>query len=90
LLELAAIKDRGFTRATFLDALRAIARLGTEDWAEDGVSAETAVHLRSLFGNWQDELVMVQISGSWVVTPGVSWGFVLGVLVGFLPAFAVV
>jgi hypothetical protein len=31
-----------------------------------------------------------QISGSWVVTPGVSWGFVLGVLVGFLPAFAVV
>jgi hypothetical protein len=59
LLELAAIKDRGFTRATFLDALRAIACLGTEDWAEDGVSAETAVHLRSLFGNWQDELGMV-------------------------------
>jgi hypothetical protein len=35
---------------------------------------------------WPEESDLRQLGSD----PGVSWGFVLGVLVGFLPAFAVV
>jgi hypothetical protein len=51
-LDLAALKDRGFTRATFLDALNAIARLTSDDWAEDGIDAAVIDQLRSTFGEW--------------------------------------
>jgi len=47
LLDLAALKDRGFTRATFLDALSAIARLTPDDWTEDGIDATAVDQLRS-------------------------------------------
>jgi hypothetical protein len=40
LLELAAAKDSGFTANTFIDALRAIHRLGPADWTEDGITGE--------------------------------------------------
>jgi hypothetical protein len=56
LLELARAKDSGFGAVTFLDALRSIARLGPDDWAEDGISAETATRLRSVFDQWRDTL----------------------------------
>jgi hypothetical protein len=56
LLGLAASKDAGFQVGTFVDALRAIGRLGPADWAEDGVAAEAADHLRSIFGDWRDRL----------------------------------
>jgi Nucleotidyl transferase AbiEii toxin, Type IV TA system len=56
LLELAAAKDSGFSVATFLDALRAIARLGPADWAEDGILQEAAARMRSEFDQWRSEL----------------------------------
>lgn len=56
LLDLAALKDRGFTRATFLDALNAIARLTPDDWAEDGIDATAVDQLRSTFGEWHQQL----------------------------------
>jgi hypothetical protein len=56
LLALAAEKDAGFTIPTFIDALRAIARLGPEDWAEDGIDRETAERMRTVFGDWQGQL----------------------------------
>lgn len=57
LLELAATKDAGFTTATFVDALRAIARLGPADWAEDGVPAGEVECLRSRFDAWREQLM---------------------------------
>lgn len=57
LLDLAALKDRGFTRATFLDALNAIARLTPDDWAEDGIDAMAVDQLRLIFGEWHRQLV---------------------------------
>ncbi|MGH3437319.1 MAG: nucleotidyl transferase AbiEii/AbiGii toxin family protein [Pseudonocardiaceae bacterium] len=57
LLELAAAKDAGFTPATFVDALRAIARLGPADWAEDGVPANDVERLRSRFDAWREQLM---------------------------------
>jgi hypothetical protein len=56
LLELAAAKDAGFTVETFLDALRAIARLALADWAEDGISGEDAQRLRTVFDAWRARL----------------------------------
>jgi hypothetical protein len=56
LLALAAEKDAGFTVATFLDALRAIARLGPQDWAEDGIGPEIAERMRTVFNDWQAQL----------------------------------
>jgi hypothetical protein len=56
LLELAAAKDRGFSIATFLDALRAMARLGRADWAEDGIDPDTAHRLTTAFTAWRDQL----------------------------------
>jgi hypothetical protein len=56
LLELAAAKDAGFEVGTFVDALRAIARLGAADWSEDGVSIEAASQLRSVFTRWRTQL----------------------------------
>jgi hypothetical protein len=40
----------------FVDALRAIGRLGPPDWAEDGVTLEAAEHLRSVFAQWRERL----------------------------------
>jgi hypothetical protein len=45
LLELAEAKDSGFTHETFIDALRAISRLGNADWAEDGINNDDAQRL---------------------------------------------
>jgi hypothetical protein len=56
LLALAAEKDAGFTVPTFLDALRAISRLGPPDWAEDGVNPAAAERLRTIFRGWLAEL----------------------------------
>ncbi|TCO52865.1 nucleotidyl transferase AbiEii/AbiGii toxin family protein [Actinocrispum wychmicini] len=56
LLELAAAKDSGFSAATFVDSLRAIARLGEADWAEDGVPIEDVHHLRATFDAWRRRL----------------------------------
>jgi hypothetical protein len=56
LLELAAAKDQGFTPETFVDALRAIARLSATDWAEDGVSADVVDGLYSTFERWRHNL----------------------------------
>jgi hypothetical protein len=60
LLELAAAKDSGFTIATFLDALRAIARLGPADWAEDGIDSGTAQQLNVAFTTWRHQLGSTQ------------------------------
>lgn len=56
LLDLAATKDAGFTIETFLDALRAIARLTAADWAEDGISPQDADRLRNVFDTWYAQL----------------------------------
>ena len=56
LLELAATKDAGFSVDTFLDALRATARLTLADWAEDGISEQDAHRLRSVFDTWRAQL----------------------------------
>jgi hypothetical protein len=55
-IELAAAKDRGFTPETFVDALRAIARLTAIDWAEDGVSAGVVEGLHTTFERWRHNL----------------------------------
>jgi hypothetical protein len=56
LLELAEAKDSGFTRETFIDALRAIARLGDADWAEDGINTDDAQRLGTKFDAWRKQL----------------------------------
>jgi hypothetical protein len=56
LLELAAAKDSGFSTATFIDALRAMARLGPADWAEDGIDPDTAHRLTAAFTAWRHQL----------------------------------
>jgi nucleotidyltransferase AbiEii toxin of type IV toxin-antitoxin system len=56
LLELAVAKDSGFTLGTFIDALRAIHRLGLAEWAEDGIPGGDATRLRTLFDNWRAHL----------------------------------
>ncbi len=48
LLILAAAKDAGFSNETFVDALRAMARLGPADWAEDGIDVDRVDQLDSL------------------------------------------
>jgi hypothetical protein len=56
LLNLAAAKDSGFSAETFIDALRAIARLGPADWAEDGIEADRVDRLRVIFDEWRRQL----------------------------------
>ncbi len=56
LLELAEAKDSGFTHETFIDALRAIARLSSADWAEDGINSDDAQRLRTTFDAWRNRL----------------------------------
>jgi hypothetical protein len=56
LLELAAAKDSGFSSAAFVDSLRAIARLGPADWAEDGVPPGAVDQLRATFDAWRAHL----------------------------------
>jgi hypothetical protein len=56
LLALAAAKDSGFSTTTFIDALRAIARLSPADWAEDGIPTADAQRLNSLFDQWRTNL----------------------------------
>jgi hypothetical protein len=56
LMELAAEKDSGFTEQTYLDALRAMDRLSTADWAGDGVSSAVAADTRDLFVQWRVRL----------------------------------
>lgn len=57
LLDLAADKDSGFTSATFVDALRAIHRLGPADWAEDGIPTDDTTRLHTLFDDWRTRLI---------------------------------
>jgi hypothetical protein len=56
LLELAETKDSGFTHKTFIDALRAISRLGDADWEEDGINSDDAHRLRTTFDSWRNQL----------------------------------
>jgi len=56
LLSLAASKDVGFTSATFLDALNAINRLTSDDWAEDGIDSAAVDGLLSTFKLWAGQL----------------------------------
>jgi hypothetical protein len=56
LLELAEAKDGGFTHETFIDALRAIARLSNADWTEDGINSDDAKRLRATFDAWRNQL----------------------------------
>lgn len=56
LLRIAAAKDKGFTAATFIDALRAITRLQPPDWAQDGITEDDARRLRALFDAWRSQL----------------------------------
>jgi Nucleotidyl transferase AbiEii toxin, Type IV TA system len=56
LLDLAAVKDSGFTLDTFADALRAISRLRSADWAEDGIVELDVSRLVTLFADWRDQL----------------------------------
>jgi len=56
LLELAAEKDAGFSVESFIDALRAIGRLGPGDWAEDGIIEQTADHVYRVVDDWRREL----------------------------------
>ena len=53
LMELAASKDSGFTRETYLEALRAMSRLTRADWAGDGVAPEVETATRKLFDQWR-------------------------------------
>ncbi|MGH3856958.1 MAG: hypothetical protein ACRDR6_26450 [Pseudonocardiaceae bacterium] len=56
LLRLAEAKDSGFTHESFIDALRAIARLGDADWAEDGISNDDVQRLHTTFDAWRNRL----------------------------------
>ncbi|GAA5169029.1 hypothetical protein GCM10023321_63990 [Pseudonocardia eucalypti] len=56
LLELATAKDSGFAPDTFLDALRAIHRLSSADWTEDGITPADTTRLRALFDDWRQRL----------------------------------
>jgi Nucleotidyl transferase AbiEii toxin, Type IV TA system len=56
LLQLATMKDRGFTVATFVDALSAIARLGSDDWTEDGIDLAAVAEIRAVFADWRQQL----------------------------------
>lgn len=56
LLTLAANKDSGFTTSTFIDALRAIARLTPADWTEDGIPTGDIPRLNTLFNEWRAHL----------------------------------
>lgn len=56
LLALAANKDSGFTTSTFIDALRAIARLTPADWTEDGIPTGDIPRLNALFDEWRAHL----------------------------------
>jgi hypothetical protein len=46
----------GASPRTFIDALRAIARLNATDWAEDGVSADVVAGLYTTFERWRHNL----------------------------------
>jgi predicted nucleotidyltransferase component of viral defense system len=56
LLELAGAKDSGCTHETFIDTLRAIARLSNADWAKDGISNDDAQRLRMNFNARRNQL----------------------------------
>ncbi|GAB3880205.1 nucleotidyl transferase AbiEii/AbiGii toxin family protein [Kibdelosporangium lantanae] len=64
LLDLAVAKDSGFTAATFVDSLTAIARLGPADWAEDGVPADVVEQLRTTFDAWRRQLTRTGDQGT--------------------------
>lgn len=53
LLELAARKDRGFSKARFVEALSSLDRLPREDFPVDDA---TLARLRSRMNSWRDEL----------------------------------
>ena len=56
LLQLAAEKDRGFTTASFVEALQAIGRLTPSRWSAAGVSAERAAEIVRAVEQWRAEL----------------------------------
>jgi Nucleotidyl transferase AbiEii toxin, Type IV TA system len=56
LIGLASAKDAGFSTGTFVDALRAIARLTVADWAEDGINPRDTDRLYTMFADWQSRL----------------------------------
>ncbi|MGH3939055.1 MAG: hypothetical protein ACRDTG_10560 [Pseudonocardiaceae bacterium] len=56
LIELATEKDRGFTRETFLVALRSISRLQPVDWADAGIDNEQVRAIDAAVKEWCIEL----------------------------------
>ena len=56
LLRLAAAKDRGFTEATFVDALRAIGRISPKRWQAAGVSPARVAEIEAVVEVWCREL----------------------------------
>jgi hypothetical protein len=57
LLELAAAKDSGFSRQSWVDALAAMRRLSRDDWTRDGVEPAAARQCRDLFTRWRASLL---------------------------------
>ena len=56
LLELAAEKDRGFTLATFREALGSISRISPRRWAAAGIDEHRASAIRAAVEEWHTEL----------------------------------
>jgi len=56
LLDLAAAKDRGFTEATFVDALRSVRRISAKRWEAAGVPETRVAEIRHAVEEWCHEL----------------------------------
>lgn len=56
LFALAQSKDRGLTVDTFVVSLRAVRRLGDEDWADAGIEPASAAAARHTILDWADRL----------------------------------
>ena len=56
LFDLAKEKDAGFSVTTFIDALTAINRLSSADWAEDGIESSEVLAIMAAFADWRSRL----------------------------------
>jgi hypothetical protein len=56
LFELAKEKDAGFSVTTFIDALNAINRLSSADWAEDGIESSEVLAIMAAFADWRSRI----------------------------------